>query len=345
MWIGLGLARGLGIKRAALLDRLIFLPLWLLSATVAFNAWGISAGAWEAQPFLNAFLDNPVYGRESWLWLLAHALLLEPQAILLTTLLSIGLAALSYRFLPAMLIPVMQQSQVQQRRSSKYIQKQFVSGIVRNIILKEWRILLRSPNLWSSSLTLISLLEILMLGVYYLYASFPLIDVWALLTLFGAGMYTIVLVRSCLLQDQGAGWLGAIPIHSLKLRCSKLLAILMFLWCAFIPVGVVIKLLNGPGLLLIGLLIPVTITQAVLALWNACPLDQAPKDLAELSFMGRDSTLAVFEFVALMNWISLAVYVYAQHWLFCFLVACLSVAVMLLSYRRSRKLGASLIPY
>ncbi|MGF1601651.1 MAG: hypothetical protein ACFCU8_06465 [Thermosynechococcaceae cyanobacterium] len=115
MWIGLGLACGLGIKRAALLDRLIFLPLWLLSATVAFNAWGISAGAWEAQPFLNAFLDNPVYGRESWLWLLAHALLLEPQAILLTTLLSIGLAALSYRFLPAMLIPVMQQSQVQQR--------------------------------------------------------------------------------------------------------------------------------------------------------------------------------------------------------------------------------------
>ncbi|MGB7415442.1 MAG: hypothetical protein WA902_14645 [Thermosynechococcaceae cyanobacterium] len=351
MWVGLGLARWLGVKRAALVGRLIFLPLWLLSFTAIFNAFGIGAGAWEMQPLLKDFLENPVYGHESWLWLLAQVLLLKPQAILLTTLWSVGLTALSYRFLPTVFLRVMQQSQVKRRQSTKYVQKQFISGVVRSIFRKEWRILLRSPKLWSSTLTMIVFFGLLMLGMHYFYTAHSiappstLVDLWALFTLFWAGFSTLLLVRICLIKDQSARWLGTAPIGSLKLRTIKLLSTLMFLWCVFIPAGVVIKLLNGPGILLIGFLIPITITQAILALWNVCPLDQAPKDLAELSFMGRDDALTMYEFLALTNGCSLAVAANAQDWLSCLLLVGLLIVIMARSYQRSRKLGDSLIPY
>ncbi|MGB7415441.1 MAG: hypothetical protein WA902_14640, partial [Thermosynechococcaceae cyanobacterium] len=137
---GLVLIRWLGVRGT----RRLFFLIPIFFALVCFVG-PLLLIAWDAQQFQQLWQDyivnNALWRRESWLWLPVRALLLEPQAILLMTVLTGSVAWLTYTFFPAIFVAALQQSQHQSKKpaASKNRPKPFVSGVTRSIVIKEWR--------------------------------------------------------------------------------------------------------------------------------------------------------------------------------------------------------------
>ncbi|MGF1601655.1 MAG: hypothetical protein ACFCU8_06485 [Thermosynechococcaceae cyanobacterium] len=282
MWMWLDPVRWLGLKRAFLFTKSLYTVLVLLLFLGLFATWLMSLGV-EFQNPLWKFWQQSVVGsswwsHESWLWFPTRTLLLDPQAVLLMTLLSVGLFGFSAWRLPMAFIKAVQKPPVQRRRSAKQRQRQFMQGEIANIILKEWRILLRSPQIWAMPIIVGgACIPVLFLDQFRIESDSLMISAVAFIAwvvLFLGLFLTVRLTRTCLAQDQSLSWLPSTPITSLKLHISKLLAVLLLVWGICIPIGVVLSCLNGPGVPMIMAIIPATTSQAILAIGVLTPLVQ-----------------------------------------------------------------------
>ncbi|MGF1603675.1 MAG: hypothetical protein ACFCU8_16965 [Thermosynechococcaceae cyanobacterium] len=277
--------------------------------------------------------------KESWLWFPARTVLLDPKAILTMTLLSCGLAWASCQLLPNLFIDVIQQPLITKQRPFSRRQQVFTSGIVRSVMLKEWRILLRSTRFRTIGVCLNSVIiaEILILSYV---PDFALTDRWlalcGLFILWTATITTKLFIHVCFAQSQDLRWLGSAPTTNLKLRLSKLLAILLMIWGVFIPIVGAIAISNGPAILMVSMLLPMTISKAVMSTWHADVLALTTQNLSTLRWATRDHTLSYLEAASTLGWLGLAVCLYLQYWLYGVAIALLLISIMALAYGQSR---------
>ncbi|MGB7415342.1 MAG: hypothetical protein WA902_14140 [Thermosynechococcaceae cyanobacterium] len=358
LWF-LVLALRLGIKRTLRAFKLsLGFVFWGCAITfvVAMYCvdWAIVNEQQLEQLLQHYVVNNFWWGRASWLWLPARALLLEPQAIALMTLLTVGVAGVTYKFLPTTtLIAALQQFQPQQKKSTAPKRskrpKQFVSGITRSIVLKEWRSLQ-----WRSLLFAIwRILAFLLLAIAVV--AFGPQDVQQLpspsvlmmgLTVLSGALLSSTLTRRCIAQDEAMEWLTTVPVRSQTLRQSKFLAILSLIWVALSPTIILVPFFGGSVWITAFVVLGTPVSQTLLSYWNAIPIDRkAIGDLKDTSLFYRDDLLMWLGAASMFLWIACGFLLASDQWPYGILALGLELAVMSIAYRRYRKLGESLIPY
>ena len=351
MWSALGLGLWLGTRWGSLALKMSLVLFWLILYCFLCGALEPNADTWETQALWQLWQQHDGeqlwWGRESWLWLPARTLFLEPCSIVVMTLLSVGLTWISCQRLPTVFMDVIQQPQVKKKRSLPRRQRVFVSGVIYSVILKEWRILLRSERFWIIAVCLNVAVIAGMLVLPYLpaFAITPHIPALAGLYALWMGMTSSGLfTRFCFIQRQDLNWLGSAPANRLKLRLSKLLATLLMIWCVLFPVVGAITLSSGPGMLMALLLLPMTISQAVLSMWHVCFLKLPHQTPSPLDPSERNNLLMYLESANVLSWLSISILIYFQYWLYCLIAVILAIGIMIWAFRHSHQVECSFVP-
>lgn len=286
-------------------------------------------------------------GRESWLWLPARTLLLEPKAILLTTMLSVGLTGLTDKLLPNAFRKVQQQLYMGSERSPlNYRPRKFQHGIIRNIMTKEWRVLRRrsQPFLGGVLLVTIFLPVIMLMRKVELPPNVPSTASWIMmLTVMLSLFMTSSLTVYCVAYDDAATWLQSAPVRSRQLRMSKLLAALIPVWVVMSPAIAIVTFLGGSGLLTFFLLLLAPAAMAVLKLWSVSTLDLSVG--IALAALQQDGILMYLEIFSALLWMFCSLTLASTYWAYGILALLLEFGIVKLAYWRSRQLGGSGIPY
>lgn len=158
MWMTLSLVRWLGVRKtrvvAQLLSALVGAVFFLLSQL--WGNLGKSVRDGMASKLLPLFDDGGALSADSWLWLPSKALLGSPLALLiLGALAALSFVLVSRRLHRFFVIGVQQSSAVSGAKKVasgmplSVPHKHFAKGLFRNVILKEWRIIARDPQLIS----------------------------------------------------------------------------------------------------------------------------------------------------------------------------------------------------
>ncbi|PZD74508.1 hypothetical protein C1752_01014 [Acaryochloris thomasi RCC1774] len=367
-----------GLQLTILLPNLtlwvIVLALWLgiqqalrvLNLSLGFVMWGCAIAFvmaifyvdWTTvseqqlqQLWQHYFLDNIWWGSESWLWLPARALLLEPQSIVLMTILTVGVAGLTYKFLPtATLITALQQFQPQQTKpAAPKHSKPFISGVTRNIVLKEWRSL-QWRSLLSAIWRILAFFLFVVVVVTFSPQAVPeLPSALALtisLTVLSGAFLSSILTTHCIAADEAMEWLASVPVRSRILRQSKLLAILSLIWIALSPTIVLVLFFGGSGWVTAFVVLGTPVSQTLLSYWNAVPIDRkAITDPRDMSLFYRDELLMWLGVASMFLWMACGLLLASAQWPYGILILVLELGLMRFAYQRSHQLGASLIPY
>ncbi len=154
MWMTLGLVRWIGVRKTRVAAQLLGALVGAL-AFISSQAFGNLGASYKAkflatvQPW---FADGQILGADSYLWVPAKALFGTPLEVLMLSLIAafafVLVAKRSHRFF----VQGVQQSAGTVRTSPNAAsghKKTFARGLVRNVILKEWRLILRDPQLIS----------------------------------------------------------------------------------------------------------------------------------------------------------------------------------------------------
>lgn len=158
MWMTLSLVRWIGVRKtrvvAQLLSALVGAVFFLFSQL--WGNLGKSVRDGMASKLLPLFEEGGVLSPESWLWLPSKALLGSPLALLiLAAIAALSFVLVSRRLHRFFVIGVQQSSAAVGPKSDAAAlrdsgqHKQFTKGLFRNVILKEWRIIARDPQLIS----------------------------------------------------------------------------------------------------------------------------------------------------------------------------------------------------
>ncbi len=323
---------------------------------------GLMSGVWWAQWFTlddqqlqqlwqQYIVSNLWWGRESWLWLPTRALLLEPQAIVLMSLLTVAWAGLTFQWLPNTFMAALQQSQHQQLKSSTLTRqpKPFARGVVRNIVIKEWRswqwrtLIPFQWFLMALLLLPIAALE-LDLDPQAMLQFTPVSIVMILTALFGTLMASALTSR-CIAQDEGTGWLASVPVTSRILKRSKLLAVVSLIWFVLMPTVILVIWMGGSGLMALPLVVGAPASQTLLRFWNLDPLNCKIIDPNNMTSHYRDRQLMRLEVLSMFIWSFYGVLMGSPWWGCGILLLLIEFGLIRWAYQRSQEIGPSLIPY
>lgn len=347
MLLTLWLVRLLGARRArtaaqilsALLAGLFFigfqLPNLLRDTDVS------AAPLWqELQVWLS---NNRFFGAESWVWFPARAIFFDPLSVLLTLLLSGGLAWLTVETLHRTFISGTQQSVAQKRRRAVR-DTQFSAGLNRIVLLKEWRIIWRNPFLISSTflqiLFLIPALIIVLRGDNnQMIAGFSGFVATAS-TLLGESLAS-TLTRICVSGEEAPDLLKAAPIAGSTLRRLKLLAALIPVWIGLSPLFLVLVMRGEAWVPPLIVFLGATTCAAILRLWNSSPIPLTDLFKRRQNVQG-DVVLGMLETLSLIVWVVLSLQVSQANWAWALSSLMVIAAVLAIAYWRSRQLGTSL---
>jgi len=233
----LALVRMIGVRKTCVAAQV----LGALSGAAFFIAMQVSnpslhtAGAGFASSLAPWFAAGAIMGPDSVLWLPGRALLGEPLSMLLLSVLALLAFVCTTGFAHTFFVRGVQQSGGMGgavKRPARPLRLQFHSGLLRNTLLKEWRLIARDPQLISQIL-----LQLLYLApLYLLVVMHPqrqsLAMVGAALTFLAASLCASLTWLTVAAED-APDLLAGSPIRPTLFRSAKVLA-------AFIPVALLL---------------------------------------------------------------------------------------------------------
>ncbi|MDY7539467.1 hypothetical protein RGU72_14510 [Undibacterium sp. 5I1] len=241
MLLTLGLVRWLGVRRTLTVAQLIgaLTGASIFLVTQIFN--NLSQDYRQRvfavfQPLLKA---DALMGAQSWLWLPARALFGSPLSMLMMA--SLGLASflitvhLTHRFFVRGVQQVggmASTSAGKQLRTASAIKLQFRSGLWRSVVVKEWRLILRDPQLISQ--VLLQLLYMLPMFFVAFKNGAVLPGVAAMLT-FISGSLSASLIWVIVSAEDAPDLLRAAPANYHVIRNAKLSAAVLPVFVLLLP--------------------------------------------------------------------------------------------------------------
>ncbi|MBB6098160.1 ABC-2 type transport system permease protein [Deinobacterium chartae] len=254
---------------------------------------------------------SPLLGPQSVLWYGARAVWAEPLPTVLSLAFSAAVFAFAVRVTHrAYLTGVQQAAEAAVTRAPRAGRERFRGGLGWTTLLKEWRLIRRDPLLISQ--TLLQLLYLLPL-LFVLTRGGAQAGRSALGWEGGLGVAVVLLgsslaaslARICVSAEEAPDLLAGSPAGSARLKGYKLLAALIPTWLLLLPLVVLLALRGLPGwpaALLAGA--GVTLTAAVLHLWNARPVPRG--DLFRGRQRAGDLLMNLLVFVSVVAWTAVA---------------------------------------
>jgi ABC-2 type transport system permease protein len=348
MLLTLALVRLMGAPRARvfaqllnlLLSALFFLGLQL--PNLLLHSGNHPLGVWRQVE--GWFAEGSPLSASSLLWFPVRAMFFDVPALLLTFLVSGGLAWLTVETLHRSFLHGTQQS-LTLKRHTTIAPVRFQSGLNRIVLQKEWRIIRRNPYLISqtflSFIFLIPLLAIVLRNQTVAGLPSLSVAVATALPLMGSSLVSALTVIATS-GEEAPDLLRSSPARGDRLRWLKLLAALIPVWLLVLPVFLVL-LLRGdawfpPLLAFLG----ATLCTALLRLWNARPISLAGVIKRQKQNASNDLLLVSLESLSIYLWAGFGYLLTQGNWLGSGWVLGLIALVVAIAYLRSRSLGSSL---
>jgi ABC-2 type transport system permease protein len=275
MLFTLGLVRLLGVGRTRVVAQVI----GALSGAMFFllsQAYGNSMGSSRQQVtdwFAPMLAPGAALGPDSIAWLPGHAILGAPRALLALSIIAVTVFALTVRFTHRFFVHGVQQavSLVRVAQAPAGGQRyRFGRSLARVVIIKEWRLIARDPQLISQ--VLLQLLYMLPLGILLLTKGGDrLPGIGAALT-FLCGSLTAALAWVIISAEDAPDLLRAAPCNMGTIRRAKLTAVALPA-PALMALPLLWILTRNPlaALLLCGTIAGSVTTSALIAMWCGRP--------------------------------------------------------------------------
>ncbi len=285
-------------------------------------------------------------GMDSWIWFPVRAMFFDPGSLLLTLLISGGLAWVTVETLHRSFVVSTQQAMTVKRQSR--VRETYFSGrFYQTALLKEWRIMWRNPYLISATflqiLFLIPALVIIGRGDMSGRAFGSLTFFVTIISIVIGESLTQTLVRVCVSAEEAPDLLKASPLPGTELRRFKLLAALMPVWLLMSPVFLLLLTRGEAWLPPLVVFLAATTCAAVLRLWNSQPIALADlfKRRQQQNAWG-DLLLGILEVISLFTWVFLGIAVNRRAIVAVMLLTGVVASVVAIAHWRSRQLGTSL---
>jgi ABC-2 type transport system permease protein len=339
-WLGARRARTAAQVFTALLSALLFLGSQLPNLLRGTGIENHRSLHW----LQNWFTADGWLSATSPIWFPVRAMFFDLPSVLLTVLVSAGLAWLAVETLHRSFVSGAQESVTQKQRQLRPEQETtFSGGFNRVVLLKEWRIIWRNPYLLSATfLQVLFLIPALVIVLRDGRGTIASLSTFVSLTSIVIGeSLTQTLVRICVSGEEAPDLLKSAPIAGAVLRRLKLLAALIPVWVVLSPLFLLLMLRGDRWFTPLMIFLAATTCAALLRLWNSQPIRLADIGKRQQTAQG-DLVLNIAEGIALFTWAWLG---YAASTgmvgLAIFPIALL-VLVVAIAYWRSEQLGTSL---
>lgn len=303
---------------------------------------GFSNWLAQMQPW---FGGSGLLGAGSWLWFPARAMFFDLPSVLLTGLVSGGLAWLTVETLHRSFIDGTQQS-VTLKQSRRPVQEtRFTSGLNQIVLLKEWRVIGRNPYLLSQTFLSIVFLIPLLFVLWRNDRGSAIASLSTVVTsagvLIGCNLAsTMTLI--CLSGEEAPDLLKSAPVVGTQLRRLKLLAALIPVWLVLSPLFVILLLKGEAWVLPLLVFVGATTCTATLRLWNSKPISLAGLIARRRQNPSSDVVLGLLEGVDVVAWIVVGFQLNSGNGAAVVVALMVIAGVMVMAYHRSRQLGTSL---
>lgn len=338
-WLGPRKARTVAQVLTTLFAALFFLGLQLpnlVNNTATSDRW---------QFVSNWFEPGQILGVESWLWFPVRAVFLEVPSTIALLITTGAIAWITIEILHRwFFIGIQQPLTVKRSPQSTTAPVRFQKGFWRIFLLKEWRVIGRSPYLLSqvliSTVFLLPLLFIVLQGRSTSAAVSLATVVTTALPVAGASL-TASLGVICISAEEAPALLKTAPVEGSTLRSLKLLAVVLPVWVLMSPLFLVLILRGDRWLPGFGVFLLATSCSALLRLWNARPIALSGLMSKQRQNANQDTILLFLESGLFFVWIFLGLQIsQGGAWI---VQSLLGVGlVMAIAYWRSRALGSSL---
>jgi ABC-2 type transport system permease protein len=275
MLFTLGLVRVFGVRRT----RVVAQVLGALSGAIFFllsQLYGNSLGGFRqraADWFAPMFAPGAALGPDSLFWLPGHAILGDPRPLLALSIMAIAVFALTVRFTHQFFVHGVQQAVSLVRVAAAPAggaRYQFGRSLTSVVIIKEWRLIARDPQLISQ--VLLQLLYMLPLCFVLLFQEGPkLPGIGAALT-FLCGSLTAALAWVIISAEDAPDLLRAAPSSMGTIRRAKLAAVAMpALAIVSVPLLWILARTPLAALLMCATAVASVTTSALIAMWCGRP--------------------------------------------------------------------------
>jgi ABC-2 type transport system permease protein len=321
--VTLGLVRLFGARAARTITQIIASlagAAFILLVYFAFMLRDTPMAFVDLQGLLAAVRPGGPLAPERLIWLPVRIVFFDPPAVTLSLLASAALFWLTVSAAHRDFVAGTRQSLTVRRAgpSSERRPVTFQRGLLRVVVLKEWRLILRDPSLLSQ--TLLQLLYLVPLAFLFLregegeatLSRFFGLGLGAMVVALG-GSLASSLARICVSGEEAPELLAASPVSAGRMRRLKLVAALVPAWVVGLPV--LTLLLQGVAGWFVPLLcfLGATLSVGVLNIWNARPVKRS--DLFKRQAQtGRDPVLAIIEGLVLMGWVAASFGLYDGAW-------------------------------
>jgi ABC-2 type transport system permease protein len=270
--------------------------------------------------------DNALFDTASWLWLPAKALLGSPLALLGFALLGLIVFYCTVRYTHHFFVTGLQQVSGMSHQASTQVAKlvsakKFQSGLVKNVLVKEWRLIRRDPQLISQ--VLLQLLYMLPMLFIVLRNNHQL-PIIAAMICFITSSLSSSLIWIIISGEDAPDLLHAAPapyhtIRNVKLAAATIPILLLIFFPAFW-----ITIQNpAQGILLIVVWLLAILSSALIQLWHSKPTKRSA-----FKQRGQGNLLAaMIEFICALGWAATIFFSATSGWWGC---APLAVAILAL---------------
>jgi ABC-2 type transport system permease protein len=342
----LWLVRRLGVKRMQTTIQVATIllsgSLYLVSqlpTMLGTNTWGVAG---SQQVFQQLFGATGLLRAKSWIWFPARAAFMDIPSVVLTLLVSGGMAWFTVELMHQTFLTGTQQ--VTTLKSSRRIASSthhFASNSTLIVLLKEWRTIARSPALLTTIANqLFALAPSLILFHRMLAGNITTLAAIFIPALGGA--LVLSLTQICVSAEESPSLLRSSPINQVVLCRLKLLAALIPVWLLALP-GFLLLFFRGEGWLLV--LIPflgATLCSAILGLWSYSPTPMNKIFEWRRHGQQRSVFLSLIQSFQGLAWAPFGFLLSKGWWLGC-LFCLIGISVLMsIAYLRSRQLGTLL---
>ncbi len=202
---------------------------------------------------------------------------------------------------------------VKPRTSSK--PTRFASGMGKNMLLKEWRLIQRDPYLISNTL----LQMLYMLPIFFVtfrgnssrnginWFQLPVTTTWGLTAILLGSALSSNLIRITLSAEDAPDLLKMSPVSSLQLRIYKILAGLIPVWVIFSLPFVVLAARGEQGwFFALFCFVGSTLSSSVLQSWVAIPQPRADLFKRNNASKGWDFWIGLISFLVVVAWLAMS---------------------------------------
>lgn len=329
------LVKLVGVKRTRSLAALAVVPFML--ATQLLGRQGDRLSQWVER--------YPVLGVDSALWRPARAILGDWLGLLLLWAIAGGVAWLTVGVLHGWFVAGTQESQRSQTRtrpSESESAPKFSSGLSRLMVLKEWRLIRRNPDLLSQMMVsfimlfpfLGSVLQSQDNDAFFAYITLGMIGVIAISLTDGVANLAIC-------GEEAPALLQASPASGAHIRRLKLVAVLLPVWGVMLPLVALLAFRGYSPVGSFSIMLGASVSAALLRLWNGAFVPAAAMKKRQ-RHPSRDPVLSVLEWLNYVAWFVLGIVLQLAIVRAILIVLGILGGLMAIAHLRNRALGPAL---